>query len=326
MFGFLILVAFVLLTLSLVAYNQTRPSGDIEKYSKYYVNDTSLPTEGQIKVTFFGVSTLLFDDGETQILLDGFFTRYGLLKALTKRLRSDTAAIDRVLKENEINRVRGIFVTHSHYDHAFDVAYVTKQTGTTLYGSVSTLNIARGGDVAEQQLQLFSPNEDFQLGKFTIRVVPSIHSPGNALDDNNVVIDKPIRQPAKMTDYSEGGSYDFFIQHNGHSIYVKPSPNFIEGALDSLHADVLFLGIATVTKHPEDWQTKFYQHTVGALKPSVLVPLHWDNFLQPMSDHLEMLPRFANTGEKDFDYFIKKLDADHIDFKVLQGSKSIILF
>ena len=30
-----------------------------------------------LRVTFLGVSTLLFDDGSTAILLDGFFTRVG---------------------------------------------------------------------------------------------------------------------------------------------------------------------------------------------------------------------------------------------------------
>ncbi len=29
----------------------------------------------QVTVTWLGVSTLLFDDGETQILIDGFFSR-----------------------------------------------------------------------------------------------------------------------------------------------------------------------------------------------------------------------------------------------------------
>ena len=87
------------------------------------------------------------------------------------------------------------------------------------------------------------------------------------------------------------------------SIYVKPSPNFIEGALDSLRADVVFIGIATVTNHQLSWQEKFYEQTVRKLKPSLVIPLHWDDFFKPVSDHLVMLPRFVNNGPKGFRFF-----------------------
>lgn len=39
-----------------------------------------------------------------------------------------------------------------------------------------------------------------------------------------------------------------------------------------------------------------------------------------------MLPKFASDNEKDFDFFISRTKADRIDFKILQGTKSIVLF
>jgi len=309
-----------------VIYVGTRPSGDINAYATYEVNDVGMPSGNQVKVTFFGVSTLLFDDGETQLLIDGFFSRYSLFRVLLTKVESDTTLIDQLVTRYGMDRVRGIFVTHPHYDHAFDVAYTTRRTGATLYGSVSTLNIARGGHVRKGQLELFRPNEDIQLGRFTVRVLPSKHSPGNALKDDGVVIEEPLAQPAKIERYSEGGSFDFYIQHDGRSIYVKPSPNYLEGALNGLHADVLFLGIATIAKQPQAWQDSFYSQTVGALKPSIVIPLHWDDFMHPISENLVMLPRFANDGAKDFDLFLAKTKADHIDFKILQGTRSILMF
>src|SRR6185503_15740900 len=123
--------------------------------------------------------------------------------------------------------------------------YVSKMTGATLHGSRSTLNIGRGADVPESQLQLYEPNLDLSVGDFTVRVVPSRHG-GNALKDDNVEILAPLKQPASMKAYAEGGSFDFLITHHGKKVYVKPSPNFIAGALDSLSADVVLLGIPTV--------------------------------------------------------------------------------
>ena len=316
----------ILLLFILFVFYKTRPSGDIDNYKDYYVNDTSQPKDGEVKVTFFGVSTLLFDDGQTQLLIDGFFSRPPLWRALITKIKSDNSLIDDIVTTYKMDRVKALFVTHSHYDHALDAAYTAKRTGAMLYGSVSTLNIGRGGGLNEEQLSLFQPNQILQFGEFTVQVIPSKHSPGNALKDDGVVIDKPLAQPAKVKAYSEGGSYDFYIKHKGKSIYVKPSPNYLEGALDSLKADVLFMGIATVAKKEQAWQDKYYQQTVGTLRPALVIPVHWDDFLHPISEKLVMLPRFANDTPKDFDLFIKKTKADQIDFKILQGTKSIVLF
>ena len=40
-----------------------------------YARISPAPARGDVRVTFLGVSTLLFDDGETRIMTDGFFSR-----------------------------------------------------------------------------------------------------------------------------------------------------------------------------------------------------------------------------------------------------------
>lgn len=302
------------------------PSGDIEEYAKYYIDDTSSPANGKVKITFFGVSTLLFDDGETQFLIDGFFTRPPFLKLMTAELSTDSASIDQLIHQYKMDRVKGIFPTHSHYDHAFDVAYTARKMNAILYGSESSLNIGRGGGLKEEQLRLTKPYEKIQLGKFTVQIIPSKHSEPSSLKDSGLVIKEPKRQPAKMKDYPEGGTFDFLVKYNGHQIYIKPSPNFIEGALDTTKAEVCFLGIGTIgTKEPA-WQNQYYEQTVGRLHPKLIVPLHWDDFTKPINGHLDMLPRFVANTPKDFDYIIQKTSIDKIDFKILQAYKSIVLF
>jgi L-ascorbate metabolism protein UlaG (beta-lactamase superfamily) len=302
------------------------PSGKIDEYEKFYTDDSSTPSNGQVKVTFFGVSTLLFDDGETQFLIDGFFTRPPFLKLLTSEISTDTTLIDGLISQYKMDRVKGIFPTHSHYDHAFDVAYTTKKMNTTLYGSLSTLNIGRGGGLKEEQLHLIKPYEEITLGKFTVQIIPSIHSAPSSAKDSGVVIQKPKGQPAKMKDYPEGGTFDFLVKYNGHQVYIKPSPNFIEGALDTTRAEVCFLGIGTIGTKEPTWQNKYYAQTVGKLKPKLVVPLHWDDFTKPIDGHLDMLPRFVANTPKDFDFIIQKTSSDKIDFKILQAYKSILLF
>lgn len=317
----LIVIAVLLVIAAGFIYSRTLPSGDIDKYQSYFVDE---PADSGVRVTFFGVSTLLIDDGETQVLIDGFFSRYSMTKVLTSDISSDTATINRFISDYKMNRVKGIFVTHSHYDHSFDAGYIAKKTCAILYGSKSTLNVGRGVNVPDPQMEEFRPNQDLVLGNFSIRVVPSKHSPGDGKLDGEIT--QPVRQPASMKAYLEGGAYDFLITYKGKKIYIKPSPNFIPGALDSLDVDVLFLGIATITKHDPAWINDFYRENVTALEPSLVIPLHWDDFFKPVSDHLEMLPKFTGKVEDDFDYVIERTRTDGIDLKILQGTKSIVLF
>jgi len=75
-------------------------------------------------VTFLGVSTLLFDDGTTKLMTDGFLSRPPQLRALFGRLKPDAKRIDAALERAKIAALDAIFVAHSHYDHALDSAVV----------------------------------------------------------------------------------------------------------------------------------------------------------------------------------------------------------
>jgi hypothetical protein len=54
-----------------------QPSANLQDFEQYFVqknteNVDNLP-KGKIRATFFGTSSILLDDGTTQILVDGFF-------------------------------------------------------------------------------------------------------------------------------------------------------------------------------------------------------------------------------------------------------------
>ena len=299
----------------------------IVAYSRYYVDDTARRGGGTIKVSFFGVSSLLFDDGETQIMVDGYFSRYPLQQTQTSLISSDSLLVNRFIGQYNMKSVKALFVTHSHWDHAFDVAQVGLQTGANVHGSVSTLNVARGGGVPERQLKLIKHGQKIRYGKFNVEIIASKHSPSALVDkEKGRLINVPLRQPARATDYVEGGSYDFLISHGANSIYVKPSAAWVEGALDNKRADVLFLGIATLGLQDSVWRDTFYQQTVGKLRPRLVLPLHWDDFFQPVTDSLPLLPGWADKVQDGFDYIITRTATDSISFKILQGTKSILLF
>src|SRR5689334_10779869 len=94
----LVAIAVLLVIAAGFIYSRTLSSGDIDKYQSYFVDDIGRP-DSSVRVTFFGVSTLLIDDGETQILIDGFFSRYSMTKVLTSDISSDTAVINHFISD-----------------------------------------------------------------------------------------------------------------------------------------------------------------------------------------------------------------------------------
>lgn len=284
------------------------------------------PRDGAIAVTFLGTTSLLFDDGQTKIMIDGFISRPSLQTVLEEPLQTDTAAVDLALTRIGADQLDALFVAHSHWDHALDAAYIAETTGARLFGSASTLNIGRGGGLSEDQLSLFAPGTPLSFGAFTVTVLPSKHSPPlpGVNDDLGKEIVEPLAQPAPVSAYVEGGSFDFLIAHGDNAMLVKPSANFIEGALDGVRADVLFLGTATLSNQDPAFQHALYEQSVGTVQPQLVIPVHWDDFFLPLSERLEALDPADLTAS--FDYLIDRLRADGRQFGIMQGYQTVLFF
>ena len=268
-----------------------QPSGHIQKIQKWIYqpelspsennqnNSQNHPDKKQLTVRFFGVSTLLFDDGQTQILIDGFFTRPSLTQTLLKPVQSDPKLLTQTIKDYDLKRVQAVFTSHSHYDHALDIAELGKQLPIKIIGSESTMNIARGGNVAEQQLQLISPLQTMLFGEFKVTAIPSQHTPPTAVNnDLGEVITHPLKQPARFSEFKEGHSFDYLIEHQGYKVLVKASTGVIPNQLNNIHIDTLFLGIAQLSRQTPEYQQQYLKQTIGTIKPKTVIPIHWDNF------------------------------------------------
>ena len=217
-------------------------------------------------------------------------------------ISSDKNIIDEMLGKHHINRLRAVFVSHTHHDHVMDAPYVAKKCGVPIYGSLSAVNVGQGGDVPEDQLIEFQPNETYEIGGFKIKVIPSLHSKPTILNnDLGETINNPLYQPARLRLYKEGGSYDFYIEAEGKKFLIRPSFNYIEGQLDGYTADVLFLGVAGMTKEDDTFVRTFFRETVEKTKAKTVIPIHWDNFFLPLDQPvLGMLPAIEKTEDVFF--------------------------
>jgi L-ascorbate metabolism protein UlaG (beta-lactamase superfamily) len=241
----------------------------------------------RVTVTWLGITTLLFDDGETQILIDGTFSRPSLFDILSqRRIYSDVAGINAALAEFRIDRLAAIVPVHSHFDHAMDVGFVANRTAAVVLGSESTANIASGAGVPVSQYQILAGGETRQFGQFTIKLIESRHAPvgsgGSPMFPGS--IDEPLEQPARIRQWREGGAWSVLIGHPKGTALVQGSGGFVEGALAAESADVVMLGVAGLASLGPKYVGEYWRETVVSTGATRVFPVHYEDFTRPFGE------------------------------------------
>lgn len=255
-----------------------------------------------MKVTFFGTTTLLFDDGKDQILFDAHFTRPSIEKYVVgAEVVTNTRLCDKLIRLHQIDRLRAVFISHTHHDHVMDAPYVANQCGAVIYGSASAKNVALGGGVPEEKTVVFEHGSTFSIGDYHIQIIKSLHSkPTRFNNDLGMPIERPLVQPASLRAYKEGGSYDFYIEHGERKYLIRPSFNYIKGQLDGFRTDVLFLGVGGLGKADESMEKAFFEETVEKTGARLVIPVHWDNFFSSLEKPVLEMPELVEPTELVF--------------------------
>jgi L-ascorbate metabolism protein UlaG (beta-lactamase superfamily) len=286
--------------------------------------DEKLP---RLRVTFLGVSTLLFNDGENAILTDGFFSRPSKISTLFQKLTPNRDLIARGLHRAGVTKLKAVIVLHSHFDHALDAPEVVlQQPDACLVGSDSTANIGRGYGVPEERIRVIQDGKLERFEPFQITLLRSEHSPLSLLASLGIEhvplkgeINKPLEQPAHFLDYKEGGSYSLFVEHGSRSILVQASAGFKKGALSGRSAEVVFLGIGTLGQLPQSHRDEYWHEVVEAVSPKRIIPIHWDDFSRPLDDPLVPLPPPLDDFDAAMEFLRERARETNIDVKVLQA-------
>ncbi|MDZ7899650.1 MAG: hypothetical protein U5N85_16715 [Arcicella sp.] len=95
--------------------------------------------------------------------------------------------------------------------------------------------------------------------------------------------------------------------------------------MDNLQLRWQMFRIGTFGKKEAAWQNQYYEQTVGVKTLKILILNSLGRFLFKSIENLEMLPRYADKTPKSLDFLIEKTKKDKIEFKILQGTKGIII-
>jgi L-ascorbate metabolism protein UlaG (beta-lactamase superfamily) len=261
------------------------------------------PPDTAVTATWLGVTTLLFDDGETQILVDGFVSRPTLFESLTRRpVTCDAPMINYVMNEYGINRLAAIIPAHSHYDHAMDVGAIANRSSASILGSESTASIARGYGVPEDQIVVAETGTPYSFGDFTVTLVPSLHAPIGLRGEVPLAgtVDEPLELPAPITAWREGGSFSIVISHPQGTTIVQASAGFREGALDDVQADVVMLGVGLLESLGREYTERYWQALVTSTGATRVFPVHFEDQTRPFGEIVlppKLIDNFARTAK-----------------------------
>ena len=263
-------------------------SGDLPVDPQWEIDPTK-PAPDSVTVRYSGTSTLLFTDGETTWMTDGWFSRPSFIEVLAGKIEPDLKAIEWGLKKNEVTNLDAVFVMHSHFDHAMDSPEVARRTGALLMGSQSTANIARGWGLPEQQIRVVKDREVITLGKFTLTPIESDHYQftndtlaKKMLSDPDIVT--PLMPPVSSFDYRLGKVYVLHVSHPKGSFLIIASAGYRAGQLAGINVDKLFLGVGGLGLQSESYQDEFWGETVGEVGADDVMLIHWDSLTTPITD------------------------------------------
>ena len=292
------------------------------------IAETLPGAEGRVSVTWLGVSSLLFDDGETQILVDGFFSRATPLEIATFRpLKSDIATINYVMDEYRMDRLAAIVPVHAHYNHAMDAGRIANRSTALLIGSESVSNIARGANVPVVQSQTLANGESRVFGEFTVTLIESRHVPmawsSGAVPGGS--IRRPLVQPASFWAYKVGVVYSVLIAHPSGTSLIQAGSGFEPGALSERDADVVFLSVAGLAANGEQYTTEYWQETVTATGADEVFAIHFDDFTRPFGQ-VELLPDIADQVLVSANWIEALAEGDEIRVRRPPFGRPVVLY
>ncbi|WP_406118901.1 MBL fold metallo-hydrolase [Streptomyces anulatus] len=242
------------------------------------------PAAGSASFRWLGTSGWRIDVGGRTVLFDPYITRFrtglfdGGLEPGTK-LRSDPGLV-----REHVGRPEIVLVSHAHWDHIADVPHIAKSTGARVVGTETTFHLLVAFGVDPGQISVVKGGEVLDFDGITVQVVPSLHSRNkrHSYFAPGTLNAPPAAAPRTISDLPEGDTLAFQVTagNDGPSAFLMGASDFSEQAVQGLRPD-----LAMVAVPAGNAVFRYTSRLLRALdRPGVVVPVHWDNFEEPLSE------------------------------------------
>lgn len=243
----------------------------------------------RLHLTHLGAAGWSITDGQTVILVDPYLSRvrfsgraYGPPAAATAPgerrpllTMDDVPGVDAATIDARIPRADFILLSHSHFNHCMDMPRIAHKTAATVIGTESTANVARAGGVPEAQILTVRGGEDYEFGRLSINVIPSLHSALSAKHYfSSGSVPREVVAPLRLRDYVEGGTLAYGVRLSGHQVLVFGSMNYIEREVAGLRPGIVLVAAAPPRLEIHDYTGRLLR-ALG--RPRVVIATHWDD-------------------------------------------------
>lgn len=296
-----------------------------------------------IEARFYGSSTLLFDDGETQILIDGFFSRqryspfFGKIEPDLSQIRDAVlqtgVCIAAISTEHPDCRsgtnLRLLIPAHGHYDHALDIGVLAHWSGVDIVADASIrsviaaskeLDFSELGSVAPTQPKILPLSEGrkkpLHLGKygvFDISLIPAEHFKPLGLRIFPGVTSAELEFPVSLHELKLGTPVNILLKHPRGNILVVPSAGMIskDGISALPNIDTVFLGIGGLDIPPSVSLRRYWENVLSAFQAKSVYLVHWDSDRKKINyDKPEFSLARPALMRKAIDWFLRQSNDD----------------
>jgi hypothetical protein len=187
-----------------------------------------------------------------------------------------------------------------------DVPAIIEKTGATAYGSPNTCQLLSLLGVAEEHIREIKVGDQLTLGKFRVLVFSAEH--GLVLGHHFATgsIAPNLQPPLRLRDYRMDACFSFLIEVDGLPFLDWSSERVDAAPL----AEVLFVKPLR--------EQAYYEALLELVQPRVIIPIHWDDFMRPLSQPLRPIlkpprlafPLFERVNLAQFSQMIKRINPE----------------
>jgi L-ascorbate metabolism protein UlaG (beta-lactamase superfamily) len=231
-----------------------------------------------LELQWLGVSGYRMTYERQTLFIDPYVSRVSV-GTLVRRRRAlpDESLIDRYIGHPE--RVMGVLVGHTHFDHAVDAPAIARRFGCPTYGSDSMTHLMAIHGLGTQSVTV-QPYKTYELGPFAVTFVPSAHSKlllGLAVPfDGELTCDHvDALSPGA---YRCGQVWGIHIEVGGTTFYHQGSSNLVDDAIRHRGVDFFLCGVAG-----RGFTRDYWPRVLRRLEPRTIIPTHYDDFFKPLT-------------------------------------------
>jgi L-ascorbate metabolism protein UlaG (beta-lactamase superfamily) len=234
-----------------------------------------------MRLRWLGTAGFELISEDTSVLIDPYLTRNA-----RARPRQDLTPFD-------FAHARAIFITHGHFDHAYDVPQLVKVSGAPVYASPTVCQALATRGVPWNKLRPLWQWKRAKVEPFVFGALPSRH----ITFDPQLVLSTLWKSRSQLLELSRLGAHRFptgevfgwLIEVEGKKLLHLGSACMTWGVSNDI--DIFMVPVQGRTDIAE-----VAADLVKRVKPKLVIPQHFDDFYPPISRTVDLAPFKARLG------------------------------